>query len=337
MSKVSIIVPVYKTANTLSRCIESIQQQDYADFELILIDDGSPDRSGEICDEYAEKDQRIKVIHKPNGGVSSARNAGLDAATGEYIVFVDSDDYVTETYLSDLLVDGYDFVIAGYIEENVDGVRRRVVRASADVREISFNPEDQYKVLSSGYTIYGSWSKLYKRSIIEKNNIKFDINNCMGEDTMFSSDYLVHCKSFRIIEQTPYIYVRYGNSTTLSTTISKRFLISYEQTEKRVYDNFISFLGYADDYTEAVKRRLVFYFLIMLADKEASIKRKFEIYDYLYSNDLFVEALEQREFDFQGISNRLFNALKIKNPVITCLMSTIITIRSRIKERYNSV
>ena len=94
MPIVSVIVPVYKVENVLHYCIDSILNQTYKNFELILVDDGSPDNSGKICDEYAKKDNRIKVIYKENGGVSSARNCGIDAAKGKYVCFVDSDDYV---------------------------------------------------------------------------------------------------------------------------------------------------------------------------------------------------------------------------------------------------
>ena len=94
MPKISVIVPVYKAEAYLDRCIESILAQTYTDFELILVNDGSPDNCGAICDEYAEKDPRVRVIHKENGGVSTARNAGLAAATGEFIAFVDPDDWV---------------------------------------------------------------------------------------------------------------------------------------------------------------------------------------------------------------------------------------------------
>ena len=96
---ISVIVPVYKVEKYLHRCIDSVLAQTFTDFELILVDDGSPDNCGKICDEYAEKDERIHVIHKENGGLSSARNAGLDIATGDYIVFIDSDDYVENCLL----------------------------------------------------------------------------------------------------------------------------------------------------------------------------------------------------------------------------------------------
>ena len=102
MKKVSIIIPVYKVEMYISRCLDSILNQIYTEWEAILIDDCSPDKSGEICDEYAKKDSRFKVIHREkNGGASAARNQGLEIATGEYIAFIDSDDYVTEKYLTD--------------------------------------------------------------------------------------------------------------------------------------------------------------------------------------------------------------------------------------------
>ena len=120
-AKISVIVPVYKVEGTLKRCVDSILGQTFADFELILVDDGSPDLCGKMCDDFAVKDERIKVIHKENGGLSSARNAGLDIAQGEYVCFIDSDDYVADTYLqmqysaakrelADIVISGYEII-----------------------------------------------------------------------------------------------------------------------------------------------------------------------------------------------------------------------------------
>lgn len=100
---ISVIVPIYNVEKYLARCVDSIVNQTYKDFELILVDDGSPDNSGKICDEYAKKDSRIKVVHKKNGGLSDARNAGMAVATGEYISFIDSDDYVSDDFFECLL------------------------------------------------------------------------------------------------------------------------------------------------------------------------------------------------------------------------------------------
>ena len=118
MPKISIIVPVYKAEKYLNRCVDSILAQTFTDWELLLIDDGSPDRSGEICDEYAKKDSRIRVIHKENGGVSSARQRGQDEACGEYTIHVDPDDWVEPTMLEELYQkakdDNADMVICDY-------------------------------------------------------------------------------------------------------------------------------------------------------------------------------------------------------------------------------
>ena len=103
MKKISVIVPVYKAEDVLIKCVESILTQTYKNLEVILVDDGSPDHSGAICDQYVKKDNRVKVIHKKNGGVSSARNCGLDVATGDYCTFVDSDDYIDPTMYENMM------------------------------------------------------------------------------------------------------------------------------------------------------------------------------------------------------------------------------------------
>ena len=111
MPKVSFIVPVYNAGKYLHRCIDSLMQQSFTDFEVLLVDDGSSDDSGKICNDYAAKDERVKVFRKVNGGVSSARNLGLDNASGEYISFVDADDYLETNAMSDsLFIDGYDLI-----------------------------------------------------------------------------------------------------------------------------------------------------------------------------------------------------------------------------------
>lgn len=112
--RISVIVPVYNAEKYLTQCVESILRQDFTDFELLLINDGSKDKSGLICDEYAQKDQRVKVFHKENSGVSSTRNLGIDKAQGEYIAFIDSDDYVDSNYLSILTNVTADLIVTGY-------------------------------------------------------------------------------------------------------------------------------------------------------------------------------------------------------------------------------
>lgn len=128
MPNVSIIVPCYKVEQYLRQCVDSLINQTMKDIEIILVDDGSPDKSGEICDEYKAKDNRIKVIHKKNGGVSAARNDGLKVATGEYVVFVDSDDYVP--------VDAYELLYNKAIETSADMVIGDVIKVIRRERRV---------------------------------------------------------------------------------------------------------------------------------------------------------------------------------------------------------
>lgn len=204
---ISVIVPVYKAERYLPRCINSILNQSYKNFELILVDDGSPDNSGKICDDYALKDNRIKVIHKENGGVSSARNAGIDVATGEYINFIDSDDWITLDSLEKLLatIKNNDAQIS---IGNWDR-RRRVVQETAFKNLlIDFNnkvedfQEDVFTLLN--FSINAPWGKLYLTSIIKDNSIYFKNDIKYGEDTIFLFTYLKFCE--KIATSTDIVY-----------------------------------------------------------------------------------------------------------------------------------
>lgn len=180
--KISVIVPVYNAENYLHRCVDSILAQTFTDFELWLVDDGSPDRSGEICDEYARKDRRVKVAHKENGGVSSARNVGLECASGEWICFVDSDDYVDPDYLTTLYVKDLpcsSIVMMNYWE-------------CLDVKSFRASGPEMVKRFIDNQLIQesGPCCKLFNLDILRINNIEFDVNIHMGEDGVFLLRYL---------------------------------------------------------------------------------------------------------------------------------------------------
>ena len=175
----SIIVPVYKTEQYLEKCIQSILEQNYNNFELILVDDGSPDRCPQICDAYQKRDDRIKVFHKTNGGVSSARNLGLKVATGKYIWFVDSDDYIEKFSLQQLYENQKEQLADMYIFNN--GSIHEL--SSADIN-------DFFKKYYFTYVVgFGPWNKIYKREIIMSNSLCFDTEETIGEDLLFNIDY----------------------------------------------------------------------------------------------------------------------------------------------------
>lgn len=198
---ISIIVPVYKAEKFLHRCVDSILDQSYTDFELLLINDGSPDNSGAICDEYAAKDSRVRVFHKENGGVSSARNLGLDNAKGEWVAFVDSDDWIDPIYLEKLIKDiNSDWVIGGYV--GIPGGEKCSTKdCSYDKNSFGMLIEQHQKDL-----IRSPWGSLLKLSIIRDNNISFDSKVRLGEDTIFNYQYLYYCESIKTISACNYFY-----------------------------------------------------------------------------------------------------------------------------------
>lgn len=228
MPEVSIIVPIYNVEKYLKRCIESVLNQTFKDFELILVDDGSPDNCPSICDEYAQKDNRIKVIHKENGGVSSARNAGLNVAQGKYIMFIDGDDYYN--------FDSVDIMIKIISQNNEDIIAFNYVTVTENDTVLwnrgynekiyRFDPENEWldfitiKVLSNeiGWEIY---NKIFKKDVIEKENIRFNEKYKIGEDLMFFLQYLINIKSFKTINYDGYFYLSRDGSAMKTNTESK--------------------------------------------------------------------------------------------------------------------
>ena len=197
--QISIIVPVYNSEKYLGACIDSILAQSYRDFELILVDDGSRDSSPRICDDYAQKDGRVKVIHKANGGVSAARNDGLDIAKGEYVTFIDSDDWVEREYLQSLYDKrSLDFVIGNFINQP-SGKKRKINECTFIGDKLKDYIKNTY--LSNGYP----WGKLFKNKIINNNAIRFKKIK-VYEDLLFCLEYVRHCSSICCMSKAHYHY-----------------------------------------------------------------------------------------------------------------------------------
>ena len=219
---ISIIVPVYKVEKYIRKCIESILNQTYKDFELILVDDGSPDDSGAICDEYAEQDSRIKVLHQRNAGQASARNAGLAVAKGEYISFVDSDDTV-EPYMLEVLKEmfttfGCDIAMCGHrlVQENEDFVSS-VTEYQPELLDIESLWNEIFGNLNNAV-----WNKLFKRELLD--DIRFPLDLHHGEDLIFNLEYLKKCKTGAINRIPCYNYLKRTDSITTSAFSSKKIM-----------------------------------------------------------------------------------------------------------------
>jgi hypothetical protein len=203
---ISIIIPAYNAEKYLTSCLSSIEQQTYQNFEVIIIDDGSNDFTGDICDAFATKDTRFKVIHQKNQGVSVARNKGIEKARGEYIAFIDSDDKITPEYLSSFGLKN-DIEIQGHvIYEN--NIQRSVIYPKRKVQE------DVAKVFCLGPFNSAVWGKIFKTSIIKDNKIVFPVNLCFSEDTIFLLQYIKHCKTLAVFDAAEYIYIKHSGSLT---------------------------------------------------------------------------------------------------------------------------
>lgn len=260
--RVSVIIPVYNAEKYLKRCVDSVLKQDFPEFELLLVDDGSTDSSGEICDHYEKEDSRVRVIHKENSGVSDSRNLALKVAKGEYVQFLDSDDWITPEATGLLLraaaEHDCEMVIADFyrvVGERVsakgkidwDGVLSREEFAL----EMMENPADFY---------YGVlWNKLYKRSIIEQFDLCMEKDISWCEDFIFNMEYIRHIKQVYALRVPIYYYVKTpGSLVSQGTSISKT--IRMKRMVFKCYNEFYKDVFDEEDYE---KRRLqVYRFLI---------------------------------------------------------------------------
>lgn len=220
----SIVVPVYNVEKYLRECIDSILSQTFTDFELILVDDGSKDNSPLICDEYAQKDGRIKVIHKQNGGLSDARNVGTNEAKGSYIVYIDSDDYYCDNdFLTKLHQKAYetDADVIAYKFKKYLEVKNEFVECTFNCPD--FNKKESlakridYLVKQDAFYC-SAWSKSFKRSIVSENNIEFE-KGLLGEDQEWYYHLLLKISSIEFLDEPFVVYRQRSNSITSSWKI----------------------------------------------------------------------------------------------------------------------
>lgn len=231
---VSIIVPSYDCINSLKTCITSVLQQSHSNFEVILVDDGSSDGSGELCDRLAAEDERIQLIHKPNGGVSSARNAGIDVATGEYIAFCDSDDYLEPDYFASLLQTAESNPDCGHIWccfQTVTGYQKEnAVPNYSAAEDIQRYTLQDYMTLHEMWLDAGPCNKLYRSDIIKSSGVRFPEDLSLGEDWLFNLAYIDASENGRIavITKPLYNYVR-GNDESLDSKYRSDLLDIYRR------------------------------------------------------------------------------------------------------------
>ena len=278
MPFLTIIVPIYNTELYLDSCIQSILKQSFSDFELLLIDDGSSDRSGEICDSYTKKDSRVQVFHTDNKGVSCARNLGLSHANGQFVMFVDSDDELPDNAIANLVSDSVDFSV---------GSSRRLI--CGQKQEYRYQEDKYYKnnidiFFDDSFPISelldGPCAKLYKTDIIRCNALNFNEKLNYGEDKLFVYSFLLHAEKIKATKEIVYIQKRREGS--LSSNISDQrhlkqiidLLSCYVPIAKIYQDKFTCRSVREMFHVDVIQRYVYRYLRIVRSTKEKSLNRQ---------------------------------------------------------------
>lgn len=300
--KVSIIIPVYNCISFLKRAVESvINQKDFIENELILIDDGSTDGSASVCDAFSKDFDNIKVIHQTNNGVSSARNTGIDIAQGEWIFFLDSDDYLLEDTFEKMFINGDADIVCASYETNVgfpssfqDELKYGCYNKSEIANELN------HILASSNNFFYTCWAKLFKRSIIQKFNISFPIGRKYAEDMVFVYDYLKHCENISLVKESVYYY--YINPDNATSVIPK----SFETVQfvflwkKKYFDEMIS-------YDDEIERLNIITFLNSAVSSIKTAATYLTGYDSINYISYILRDDDFKKLYTQSIANNTFN------------------------------
>lgn len=326
MPKISVIVPVYKAEKYIEACTAAILGQSEPDLELLLIDDGSPDQSGAICDNLAETDARIRVIHKENGGASSARNRGLEDAKGEYIMFCDSDDRPTKDWCKELLSameqGNADLCVCGY----------SCMKDGEEVRRSALQSPDGNNVDTDLWTLYEirllntPWNKIFRRSVIEEKQLRFDETMSDGEDQHFNLRYLQGTEQrIRILPKALYLYTEDNASS-----VTSRFIPKMWEQKKKSYALLYQLLfeegktgkeklpEFFDSLTDAVARTLN---NNMASGNQLSTCKKIRMNSKILRDPVCKEALKKSSC--KTVSKRYVRLLKLRTYLPAYLVGKI--------------
>lgn len=310
LNMVSIIIPVYNSSQYLERCVDSLLRQSEIDIEIILVNDGSIDGSKAICDRYSMSDKRIIVIHQENAGASVARNNGLAVAKGEYITFVDSDDYVDADYIrsmADVMKNtDCDLVITGRTQIKLDGssnvtIPPALAMQDDEIREIFHNE-------NFDYVRGGPCCKIYKKSIINNNNLSFPKDIHYLEDAIFVLEYIYHSSRVTSLAETHYFYELHPGSLVFSIQSLESELCGYN-CFKAVFERYREkfTLSFADSYWFISNLNFMLYRQLKAISKESSMKDRISKYKMINWSDY-------RDFSARrGIKSAFINSLTYSN------------------------
>lgn len=312
---ISIIIPIHNTAKYLKTCLDSLLEQTWQDYEIILIDDGSTDNSNNICDDYAKRKKNIFVIHQPCMGVSYTRNKGLKYAKGEYITFIDSDDWVSNDYLENLISpfinNKLDFIISGMIDVYND-TSKNIEHILPDSGILSFSDAKDYFQIMTTKLMTSPVGKIYRKSIIDKYNIRFNTSLDFAEDKEFNLIYMKYAKNGSSISYRGYYYRR-EVLNSLTKKIHKGILNTYCRQWQILKNNFYE-KGYID--IHYINKKLVNDlfntindYIYQTAIYNTSIESTTYI-DYSFLK-LHKNQIEDKKWKKHLILSKCFNCLKV--------------------------
>lgn len=305
--KVSVIIPIYNTEKYLRRCIDSVLNQTFDDYEILLIDDGSTDNCAAICDEY-NHEIKVRVIHKTHGGVSSACNLGIDNASGKYLMFCDSDDYVEKDWISTLYTAIEDnpssFVFCAFFNEN--NKDSKPVRLLDSEFYQSYTNNEYFFMYRKGFSAY-RWNRIFLRNKV-LGKIRFEESISVGEDVLFNIEYLKTCDSFLYVDKLLYHWVNNGNNS-----LSRAYHAKYYDDIKKLYFPRASVIAEKDlqeFYNDYFYRFYACIDIVNDSQNTMTDREKKAYIRYILHDKAFCHAMEHAE------SSRLKTLLRFKSHLL---------------------
>ena len=314
--KYSVIIPVYNVENYLSRCIDSLLAQNYVDLEILLIDNGSGDQSGQICEDYATQFSNITAYHIPNKGVGSARNFGLSKAKGEFICFVDADDYLVGNLFSDVesqLDSQLDLLVFSYynsIEKNLSEIDRSAKILPTEGKKDKSDFIALFQELWLTDMMYTVWNKIYRKEFLEEHQIVFESYE-LGEDVRFNLSVYQHVNKVFLVKSAYYVYVSGRVDSAMGQYNPNRMNYQLEELGK-VDQLMISWNSHDDQFIDQIKARILMSNIQNISKQKMSLSKKRHYVEVLCRNQEMIALLKKATSPLHPLVRRLLHFRKLQ-------------------------
>lgn len=309
--KYSVIIPVYNVENYLSRCIDSLLAQNYVDLEILLIDNGSKDQSGQICEDYATQFSNITAYHIPNKGVGSARNFGLSKAKGEFICFVDADDYLVGNLFSDVesqLDSQLDLLVFSYynsIEKNLSEIDRSAKILPTEGKKDKSDFIALFQELWLTDMMYTVWNKIYRKEFLEEHQIVFESYE-LGEDVRFNLNVYQHVNAVLLVKSCYYVYISGRIDSAMGQYNPNRMNYQLEELGK-VDQLMISWNSHDDQFMDQIKARILMSNIQNISKQKMSLSKKRHYVEVLCRNQEMIALLKKTTSPLHPLIRRLLH------------------------------